>query len=206
MTISITLGFEDHERETLAALYWEAFRAKLSVPLGPDARGLRFIARVLTPEFAFVAREGGTILGLAGFKTAAGSMTEGRLRDVLAVYRASSLWRLPIMALLERARDPDILLMDGICVAAEARGKGVGTLLLNAIKGQAGDTGCTHVRLDVIDSNPRARALYERQGFRAVNVEHLGLLRHIFGFQTATQMVFDVPMTGSDMPQRSELT
>jgi ribosomal protein S18 acetylase RimI-like enzyme len=45
------------------------------------------------------------------------------------------------------------------------------------------------LRLDVIDTNLRARALYERLGFRAVRSESLGPLRHLFGFQTAITMV-----------------
>ena len=45
------------------------------------------------------------------------------------------------------------------------------------------------VRLDVIDSNWRARALYERQGFLATRTESLGLLRLLFGFSASTTMV-----------------
>ena len=45
------------------------------------------------------------------------------------------------------------------------------------------------VRLDVIDSNPRARTLYEREGFNATDTHRLGLLRHVFGFESATTMI-----------------
>jgi hypothetical protein len=45
------------------------------------------------------------------------------------------------------------------------------------------------VRLDVIQDNFRARALYERQGFHAVRTDQLGLLRFLFGFASSTVMV-----------------
>ena len=65
-------------------------------------------------------------------------------------------------------------------------------LLLNAIKRKAREQGCTQVRLDVIDTNPRARLLYEREGFRAVAVRNLGPLRKLFGFRYATTMIAEI--------------
>ena len=80
--------------------------------------------------------------------------------------------------------------MDGICVSREARGMGLGTALLRAIKDEASAQNCDDVRLDVIDSNPRAKALYEREGFVTGKTQSLGPLKHLFGFSTATEMRF----------------
>ena len=82
--------------------------------------------------------------------------------------------------------------MDGIFVSNRARGKGVGTALLDAVCAEAKARGYSEVRLDVIDTNPRARALYERQGFVATDTQHLGLLRHVFGFKSSETMVWSV--------------
>lgn len=78
--------------------------------------------------------------------------------------------------------------MDGIFVAERARGQGVGTLLLRAIKRKAEQQGFAQVRLGVIDTNPRARQLSERQGFRAVAVRNPGPLRRLFGFRRAAMI------------------
>ncbi|MGB5216257.1 MAG: GNAT family N-acetyltransferase, partial [Anderseniella sp.] len=86
----------------------------------------------------------------------------------------------------------ETLLMDGIFVSESARGGGVGSMLLSAIKEKAAACGCSKVRLDVIDTNPRARALYERQGFISQGTSDIGPLRHVFGFQKATTMVCEV--------------
>jgi RimJ/RimL family protein N-acetyltransferase len=45
------------------------------------------------------------------------------------------------------------------------------------------------VRLDVIDTNPRARALYERKGFVATGEQKLGPLKPVFGFSSATTLI-----------------
>ena len=81
-------------------------------------------------------------------------------------------------------------LMDGIFVTQNARGMGLGRALLQAIKTKADQRNCRDVRLDVIDNNPRARALYEREGFIAGKVQTLGPLKHLFGFSSATEMRF----------------
>lgn len=190
MPIEITPGFTDAERPVLAGLYWQAFGAKLGRVMGPQARALRFIERVMQPDHALVAREGATVLGVAGFKTAQGAFVGGDFTDLRAVYGGvGALWRAAALSLLERDVETRRLLMDGICVADAARGRGIGTRLLHAIFDEARSRGCPAVRLDVIDSNPRARALYEREGFQPVGEDHLGPLRWLFGFRSATKMV-----------------
>ena len=192
MSIELTRGFSETERNRVARLYWEAFQQKLRVPMGPEARAIAFLERVVNPDFAIAARRDGELLGLAGFKTADGALVGGTMRDLWEVYGLSCIWRVPIVALLERELADDILLMDGIFVDANARGQGVGTRLLDAIKEEARAQHKSNVRLDVIDTNPRAKALYERVGFRAAGEQKLGPLRHIFGFSSATEMIFDV--------------
>lgn len=176
----------------MAALFWEAFQRKLRLFLRPDEKALSFIASVLDPRFALCARDkSGTLLGVAGFKTAQGALVGGGFSDLAKVYGwLGALWRGLPLGLLERDLKEGTLLMDGIFVTAEARGRGVGTALLEAIKAHAADAGETTVRLDVIDTNPRARALYLRQGFEPRGKSHLGPLAPLFGFKSAEEMVF----------------
>lgn len=187
-------GFPDHLRPAAAALYWEAFGAKLTRPLGPPEKGRAFIARVLRPEFAFAERsDDGRLLGVAGFKTTNGAFVGGHFSDLSAIYGTfSALWRGLLLEFFERETEPGVLLMDGICVSAEARGQGIGTKLLNRIADHARATQHRAVRLDVIDTNPRARALYERVGFQAMGTTKMGPFARVFGFSSATTMMLDV--------------
>ncbi|MEM6897139.1 MAG: N-acetyltransferase, partial [Pseudomonadota bacterium] len=64
MKFTVTPGFQEHHREAVAALFWQAFGAKLVPSLGDDDRALAFIARGLRSDFAFSAvAEDGTLLG-----------------------------------------------------------------------------------------------------------------------------------------------
>ena len=172
-------------------MYFAAFEGKIGGILGRDGRGLRFIESVIDPGHAIsaVSADGKALLGIAGFKTSRGTMVGGELSDLAAVYGwFGALWRGVILSLLERDLEDDVLLMDGIAVSEAARGQGIGTKLLNAIFAEAERRDKKRIRLDVIDTNPRARALYERLGFIQTDTEHLGPLRYLFGFSSAARM------------------
>jgi ribosomal protein S18 acetylase RimI-like enzyme len=189
MGMTVQLGLPEDLRGQAAALYWQAFGAKLGRVMGPDARALRYLERVIRTDHVIVALEDGALLGLVGFKTPQAAFAGGGLNDMWAVYGLGAFWRAGVLRLLEREVDNARFLMDGLCVDEAARGRGVGTALLDAIADEARARGYGAVRLDVIDTNPRARALYERQGFVAVKTAGLGVLRHVFGFDSATTMV-----------------
>jgi ribosomal protein S18 acetylase RimI-like enzyme len=191
MGVTVFRGLHPQLRPQAARLYWEAFGGKLGRVLGPDERALRFFEKVIQGDLCFSAvADGGELIGLAGYKTPAGSFAGGSWDDLTAVYgRLGGRWRGAVLWALGREIDNERFLIDGICVAKAHRGKGVGSLLLTALFQEAAERGYGAVRLDVIRDNFRARALYERHGFRAVRTEELGVLRFLFGFASATTMV-----------------
>ncbi|MEU8759237.1 GNAT family N-acetyltransferase [Streptomyces sp. NPDC048659] len=173
----------------VAALYWEAFGRKLGSALGPPDRGRSFLAAHLHHDRGLVALADGTVAGVAGYALGGRGLTGGGARDVLTAYGPlRGLPRLALLALLERRPAPGELVMDGIAVDSGRRGLGIGSLLLREVVAVAAEHGCRRVRLDVIDVNPRARALYERHGFVAVRTERTPFLRELMGFGAVTTM------------------
>lgn len=188
---SIKNGFTPDQSEIVCDLFWQAFRDKLVAIMKPEDKAIQFFNLVADPNYAISAiNTNESLIGVAGYKTHKGSLMGGDLKELSDVYGwFGGLWRGLALSILERPLEPDTLLMDGIFVTAEARGKGVGTALLTAIKRKAAELDCKKVRLDVIDINPRARVLYEREGFVAQETQSIGALRHIFGFQKSTKMI-----------------
>ena len=191
MGVTIYSGLHAHMRPQAARLYWEAFGGKLGRVLGPDARAIAFFERVIRTDLCIAALDDqGELIGLAGFKTPNGAFAGGGWGDLIAIYGPwGGRWRGCVLRCLSREVDNDRFLVDGICVARNHRGQGIGTLLLAALYDEASQRGYRSIRLDVIDANWRARALYERQGFLATRTERLGLLKHVFGFAASTTMV-----------------
>ncbi len=208
MTVTLHHGLPDRLRAEAADLYWDAFGGKLARVMGPKPKAVAFLRKALREDHVISAlSERGALLGLVGFKTHAGSFAGGEWADMREVYgRFGALWRAWLLSLLERDVENERFLLDGICVAEGARGQGVGTLLLKAVCDEARTRGHSGVRLDVIATNPRARALYERFGFVAVKTDHLGPLRHVFGFASSTTMVLSLDRFSQTSPSHDPAT
>ena len=189
--IRIDHGLPDHLRPQAAELYWQAFGGKLGRVLGPRDLALAYLARVMRSDHCLTALSpDGALLGIAGFKTAQGTFAGGSQADLTAIYGPfGGRWRGFTLRLLGNDSDTTRFLLDGLCVTAEARGRGVGTALLEAIAAEGRARGYPALRLDVVDTNDRARDVYERRGFVLDRTAQIGPLRLIFGFNAAHTMV-----------------
>jgi len=189
--IRIEQGLPDHLRQEAALLYWQAFGPKLGRVLGPERLALVYLHRVMRADHCLTAfARDGRLVGLAGFKTPKGSFAGGSEDDLRAIYGPfGGRWRTMLLRLLGNDADTERFLLDGLCVDDSARGQGVGTALLEAIVAEGRARGYDAVRLDVVDTNLRARALYERRGFVLDRTEGIGPLRLIFGFNAAHTMI-----------------
>ncbi|WP_327415158.1 GNAT family N-acetyltransferase [Streptomyces sp. NBC_01233] len=177
--------------ERVAELHWEAFGGKLGTALGPPEAGRRFITGHLHRDRGVTAlsEDGGRVVGVAGYQLAGRGLIGGDAAAVRAAYGpVRGLWRVFLLALLERTPARGELVMDGIAVDPAERGRGIGGLLLREVEAIAAEQGCRRIRLDVVAENPRARALYERHGFRAVRVQRTPWLRDVLGFGGVTTM------------------
>lgn len=188
--ITYQIGLPEQFRSDAAKLYNEAFGKKFSVAVRSELKRIALIEKALSPEYAIVALSEDKLLGIAGFHTTNGSLTGGvtynGLLSELGFIKGN--WAAIIFSLYERKPISGELLMDGIAVHADSRGKGVGSRLLEEISNYAKDNGFKSIRLDVIDINPKAKKLYERKNFKAVKTEFFPYLRWLLGFSGSTTM------------------
>ncbi len=189
--ISIRHGIPPSLRGEAAALYWQAFGAKLNPVLGPEARAHRFLGRVMRLDSAFAALDGaGRLTGIAGYRTGDGSFAGGATDDLRAVFgRPGAAWRAALLSRLGSGPEDASLRIEGICVAPGMRGRGIGAALIQAVTAEARKLGYPSIRLDVVDNNWRAQQLYRRLGFLPDSRHETGLLRHIFGYNASTSMI-----------------
>ena len=124
------------------------------------------------------------LLGILGLKSQQFSMTKGL-----------SYWSLVhnlglidgnraafIFALFERTPAPNELVVEALAVSPDHRGSGIGSELLDHAARVAATEGYQRLSLEVVDTNPRARALYEKFGFRKTRSEKVGSLSSELGF------------------------
>jgi len=187
-------GFPDQMRDSAAKLYDAAFGPKLSIAIPDPAKRIAILSQGIQPNFSFAALHKGQVVGLAGFKTSQGSFTGGITIGLLmeTLGRMGALRAIIILGLFERKLARGQLLMDGIAVSPEMRGSGIGTNLLQRLIQFARDEGYHAIRLDVIDTNPAARRLYQRIGFVPVETVRFTYLKWLLGFEAATQMEYNL--------------
>ena len=192
--ITIQRGFPDELRHPAVELYDAAFGPKLSIAIPNTVARISVLREGLDPTYSFVAVSDGQLMGIAGFKTARGSLTGGisfrSLKDALGLLGA--VRAVLVLALFHRKLTTGQLLMDGIAVSPKMRGRGIGTKLLGRLEQYARNEGYESLRLDVIDTNPAARRLYERVGFKPVRTERFAYLKWLLGFEAATQMEYNL--------------
>lgn len=189
--VTYRIGFREDLRMAAAELFDEAFSAKLA-PAIPDRESrLAVLERGLDPTRCVAALATDQLVGIAGFHDAGGSLTGGiSFRIVVdAVGYLRALRAIAVFALLDRKPEPGELLMDGIVVREDARGRGVGTGMFAALEDYCREHGISRIRLDVLETNPGARRLYERLGFEPTKQNNVPFLKPIMGFGASTTMV-----------------
>lgn len=186
--VVVSPGARPEEAARIAEIYAAAFDRKLRPFCGGPAEAAAFLAPHLNADRALVARAGGRVVGVAGLKEGGRGLFTPGLGAFRRAFGLFGVLRGVAMAVLERAERADSLLLDGVAVDAEVRGRGVGAALLAAAEETARDLDKSWVRLDVVDTNPRARRLYERLGYDAVRTTGVGPLRLVFPFDAVTEM------------------
>lgn len=192
MGVTLFRGLHDELRPQAALLYWQAFGGKLGRVLGPKSRALLYLERVIRSDLCYSAvTSRGELIGIAGYRLAFGSFAGGTWSDLTAVYGPlGGQIRGRLLRLLVRDENEDEgFLIEGICVAERHRSRGIGSMLLAALYREAAERGYRAIRLDVVESNHRAIALYQRQGFQPLRTDRMGLLRLVFGFAASTAMI-----------------
>lgn len=189
MEITIGRGFSATERGRVAALYWAAFGRKLGPAFASVERGLSVVTASLRSDRTLIARSGNNLVGMCGFHRDGAGAVPVTWRSL----RASLPWLAAVRATLvlsplSRGDTDDTLVLDGICVDGASRGRGTGTALLEAAVELARSEGLRSVRLSVVDTNPRAEALYRRRGFEQVATGSMGPLSSVYGFDRYTTM------------------
>ena len=192
--INYHVGLSERYRDSAVVLYEEAFGQKFSVAIPSKEKRILFLKKCFILDYVIGAVYKDKLVGIAGFQTPEGSLTGGityrELLSQLGFIKCN--WAVVIFSLYERKADFKQLIMDGIAVHSDVRGKGIGSRLLTEVAKYAKEHKFDNVRLDVIDINAKAKILYERMGFKPVKTESYPYLKWLLGFSGSTTMELSV--------------
>jgi ribosomal protein S18 acetylase RimI-like enzyme len=192
VTLELQWGIPKGQNRRVARIIYDAFEYKLRYTLGPREKAIAFITPRINGKYALVALKDGKIIGIAGARTTEGELVESNLIPWLRTYHFRALRSLVVALpfLLDRIQR-GVFELNYLSVIDEARGQGVGTRIVKECIRFARAQGFRCVRLEVVDENVRAKALYERLGFKTVKHEKVPRpWSFILGFTGASQMVY----------------
>lgn len=191
-SLNISIGLPPASSAKIAALYFDIFSRKLGAVLGRRA-AVAMISDHISADRIIVPRYGEEIVGIAGLKYEGTGLFAPDGRGFLKRYGPLvGRVRARLWASVQTNPRPHQLLLDGLGVQADLRGRGIGTALLEAVGRRARELDKTEVILEVVDTNPRAKALYERFGYRTVLTTRRWMFR-LAGFSAAHLMLCQLP-------------
>lgn len=192
--VEIRLGLADHYRHQAAKLYYEAFRQKFEPIMDSQEDGVAILEESFVAELGLIALCRDELVGVAGLQYNGRDFVHIRVSSFVRQYGwLRGLFKLVLLNVCFAGRHPkEEVKIDSIVVHPAMRGKGIGTRLLEAVFDFARAGGFRAVRLEVVDTNPGARRLYERMGFVPTETHKYPYLRRAMGFSASVTMVREV--------------
>ncbi len=190
--LDIVYPLIESQRAPAGLIYYEAFRRKLQPLVGRPAATRAVLTAGLNLTMVLGALADGRLLGVAGLHSHADNFARISLRAsvaALGLARGSYAWAALSLFVAGPSCPADELRIAALAVDAAARGQGIGTRLLAAVYDQARHAGCRTVRLEVVDTNTGARALYERLGFTEVKTRRYPFIRNWLGFSGESVLI-----------------
>jgi ribosomal protein S18 acetylase RimI-like enzyme len=179
-------------------LYYTGLEVKLGPVFGPLASALAVLPGSIQPARCLTALSEGQLAGILGIHNQQGSFLEPSYGTMVRHYgQISGTFRTMLLMLLDHKVPPGDLYLDGIVVDPSLRGQGIGSALVAAFEHLARENGFTTVSLEVIDTNPRARNLYERLGYSQITTHTMGPFSRLFGFRTTHRLTKSIRPAGS---------
>ena len=179
-------------RASAITLYFNALREKLEPILGSDDRVKEALGSQLASNKCITAICDQELAGILGIQDESGGFINPTLKSMIKLYGIfGGLLRMSSLAMLHHRTAADELYVDGVAVADQMRGRGIGSQLFERLERIASQKSVRKISLEVIDTNQRARVLYERIGFAAKTQRTTWPLNLFinFPFKSATLMV-----------------
>jgi ribosomal protein S18 acetylase RimI-like enzyme len=196
--ITITKGIPAEQVSQAVAIIYDAFHLKFAHEIAPRDReqAERIIEASMYPENGYAASDAaGTLLGLAGVATKGVHFHRLRFSTFLREFGFfGAIWRqaYALLDVLAYPRKPGVWRVEILAVAESARGRGIGTALLREVVRDARESGASAITLEVVDTNGRARLLYESVGFALVKTMKTKALTGGGGYDAVDFMRIDL--------------
>jgi len=181
--VSIQKGLPPDQVSSAAELFLSALADKFVPILGDGLKATKFIESGIVINSCFSALEDNKILGILAVQTENQNFLNHSFKEISIHYGFwGAIFKGFALHLLQHKPKPEELYIEGIAVVDFARGKGVGTKMIDTLMNFAQTENFRKITLEVIGSNQRALQLYKRLGFAIKKSSKIWPVNKIIGW------------------------
>lgn len=155
-----------------------------------------YLFKNLNYQNIICAVEEGKIVGILGFKNINKPSIDYNKSNFIKAFGYFSGYykylKSLIISFFECSPKKDEVLIEMICVSSEFRSKGIGSFLINELFDIGKKENKSKILLEVVNTNPRAKSLYEKLGFQVKKKTNFGFLTKSSGFTSVEFMVKEI--------------
>jgi ribosomal protein S18 acetylase RimI-like enzyme len=191
---SSQIELSDSLKSSLADIYFQAFGRKVTALIRPERIAREIIIKSLNYDMALYAFDvSKNLVGFLGFHTDSREFTSYRYRNFREYFNALNAfikWVI-LRFSMPRIQKNDIRI-DSIAIETSCRGQGIGTALIENFSDFARTNNFKKIYLEVVDTNPEAKKLYNRLGFNTKKRVRYYFFTRRAGFSAEDIMVKEI--------------
>ena len=190
MDFLIREGYPTEQSLRVAEILYEAFSDAYLPIFHSKDHTLKLLQRHIRQDMILTAIEGGIVIGVAGLAFKGRNFFNPTILQVIDVLGLDVIHYISKGSPLNFELTEDEANIDSLAVHSDARGRGVGSLLVSEVCDLFRKTGYAKISLHVIDKNLDARRFYERLGFKTISEQQLPWpWSRVYGFKKNYYMV-----------------
>lgn len=181
----INPGKTDIWNDQAADILQEAFQKEFVKLLGKGENYSKAVKCIVNYNNCYLYKEENDVLGIVVLAAANSSpfiLDISRFRKEYSFWKSLRIWFFLNLIQLTSKSAPGTLKIKMLAVNGSHRGKGIGSRLLEMAEVLATEKGYSKLQLEVVDTNPRAKKLYERMGYASVKSVKTGFLTRSSGY------------------------
>lgn len=194
LNITIQFGIPKNQQLIIANIFYENFQDKFKIFLGNKKKAIPLIASTLEDDRIIVAIKNGKVIGFAGLQYHKKSFSIPSLTQIVKIYGFMTIRTFPFFVISSFNKPKSFQLhLESLAVTGKEQGKGIGTQLLNATINHAKAKSFSQIKLEVIQTNQKAKKLYKKIGFKSTKIIKIPYpFSYIIGFSSFEEMLFNL--------------
>lgn len=191
--IIITEKISQNQLNQAVDIYYFAFQRKIRALIKLTEKALAIYKKALNPDRGLFALSNHSVVGVTGLHYDNKNFMEIKYKYIREHFNPiQSYFIYFINKIMSPKLEPGVLRIDSIAVAENARGQGIGSLLIKKVFEFAKEKGFKKIVLEVVDTNPKAKKLYERLGFKEKKIVKYYFTKRVAGFSSESIMIFNM--------------